>query len=72
MSPLKPTDSFKDYYIKLQGLYENAVNILTAINQSLVSNASEITVDIADTDDTKTTVRIPSFLYMEQIRTVRK
>ena len=38
---------------------------MTAINQSLVSNASEITVDIADTDDTTTTVRIPSFLYME-------
>ena len=59
------TDSLKDYYVKLQGLYDNAVNILTAINQSLVSNASEITVDVADTDDTTTTVRIPSFLYME-------
>ena len=62
---INTTDSLKDYYVKLQGLYENAVNILTAINQSLVSNASEITVDIADTDDTTTTVRIPSFLYME-------
>ena len=59
------TDSLKDYYVKLQGLYENAVNILTAINQSFASNASEITVDIADTDDSVTTVRIPSFLYME-------
>ena len=59
------TDSLKDYYVKLQGLYNNAVNILTAINQSLVSNASEITIDVADTDDTTTTVRIPSFLYME-------
>lgn len=64
-TPINTTDSLKDYYVKLQGLYENAVNILTAINQSLVSNASEITVDIADTDDTTTTVRIPSFLYME-------
>lgn len=64
-SQINITDSLKDYYVKLQGLYENAVNILTAINQSLVSNASEITVDIADTDDTTTTVRIPSFLYME-------
>lgn len=59
------TNSLKDYYVKLQGLYDNAVNILTAINQSLVSNASEITIDLADTDDTTTTVRIPSFLYME-------
>ena len=64
-SQINTTDSLKDYYVKLQGLYENAVNILTAINQSLVSNASEITVDIADTDDITTTVRIPSFLYME-------
>ena len=66
-TPIKTnsTDSLKDYYVKLQALYENAVNILTAINQSLVSNASEITINVADTDDTTTTVRIPSFLHME-------
>ena len=58
-------ESLKEYYIKLQGLYDNCYNILTAINQSLSTNAPEITVDIADTDDAVTTLRIPSFLYME-------
>ena len=66
-TPIKTntTDSLKDYYVKLQGLYDNAVKILTAINQSLISNASEITVDVAYSNDTPVTVRIPSFLYME-------
>lgn len=58
-------DSLKEYYLKLQGLYENALNMLTAINSSLSTNASEITIDVADSDDSSTTVRIPSFLYLE-------
>lgn len=58
-------ESLKEYYIKLQALYDNCYNILTAIDQSLSTNAPEITIDIADTDDAVTTVRIPSFLYME-------
>ncbi len=58
-------ESLKEYYIKLQRLYDNCYNMLTAINQSLSTNASEITVSVADTDDTTTTLRIPSFLYME-------
>ena len=43
-------DSLKEYYIKLHDLYNNAVNILTAVNQSLSTTASEVTVDILDTD----------------------
>lgn len=58
-------ESLKEYYIKLQRLYDNCYNMLTAVNQSLSTNASEITVSVADTDDTTTTLRIPSFLYME-------
>lgn len=59
------TDSLKEYYVKLQGMYVNVVNMLTAINQSLSSTSSEITVSVVDTDDAKTVVRIPSFLYLE-------
>ena len=59
------TDSLKAYYVKLQTLYNNALNMLTAINQSLMTNSSEIAVNIADTDDVSTTVRIPSFLNLE-------
>lgn len=58
-------DSLKEYYIKLQNMYENAVNMLTAINTSLSTSAPEITVDVLDNDNTFTTVRVPSFIYLE-------
>lgn len=58
-------DTLKEYYVKLEGLWNNVTNVLFAINQSLHTNSSEITVQIADTDNTSTTVRIPSFLYLE-------
>ena len=58
-------NSLKEYYVKLQELYNNAVNILTAINQSLSTSASEITVNVTNSDDTVSKIRIPSFLYLE-------
>ena len=57
--------SLKEYYININKLYNNAVNILTAINQSFHSSASEINVTYTDTDDLTQTIRIPSFLYLE-------
>lgn len=58
-------NSLKEYYVKLQEQYENAVNILTAINQSLTTTASEITVPIMKDNYIESEVRIPSFLYLE-------
>ena len=57
--------TIKDHYIKIQELYNNAVNILTAINQSFYSSSSEINVNFLDTDNIVNTIRIPSFLYLE-------
>lgn len=57
--------SLKEYYIKLLKMYNDAVSMLTAINQSLYSSSSEITVNVGDTDDAQSTVKIPSFLYLE-------
>lgn len=57
--------SLKEYYVSLERLYNNAVNILTALNQSLSTTSSEITVTIADTDDVESTLRIPSYLHLE-------
>lgn len=57
-------NSLKEYYIKLHSLYNNAVNMLTAINQSLTSNASEVSVEIYE-NNTTSLVRIPSFLYLD-------
>ena len=57
--------TIKEHYIKIQELYSNVVNILTAINQSFQSTASEITVSYLDNDDIYKNIRIPSFLYLE-------
>ena len=58
-------DTLKEYYVNLQNMYNNAMSMLTAINQSLQTNSTEVLVNVMDTDDTYTTVRIPSFLYLE-------
>lgn len=58
-------DTLKEYYVKLEGLWNNAINMLTAINQSLHTNASEVTVNISDGENLESTIRIPSFLYLE-------
>lgn len=57
--------SLKEYYIKLQHLYNNAINILGAIEQSLTTSSPEIEVTVSDTDDSLTSIRIPSYLYLE-------
>lgn len=58
-------DSLKQYYVKLQELYSNAVNMLTAINQSLTTAASEVTVNVSDGNNGTSAVKIPSFIYLE-------
>ena len=60
--------SIKEYYIKLEKMMSNAVNMLTALNKALITTSSEITVDIVDineSNDAKTSLKIPSFLYIE-------
>lgn len=58
-------DTLKEYYVKLENLWNNALNVLTAINQSLHTNASEVTVNISDGNYGSSSIRIPSFLYLE-------
>lgn len=58
-------DSLKEYYIKLQEMYTNAVNMLTALNQSLSTTSSEVSVNIIDENNISSTIKIPSFLYLE-------
>lgn len=62
---IKTSNSIKDYYIRLERMHKNVQNMLNALNQSLISNSSEVTVTVADSDDALTTLRIPSFLYLE-------
>lgn len=57
--------ALKEYYVNLQKMYNKAVNMLSAINQSLTTSAPEIVVNVADSDDATSMVRIPSYLYLE-------
>lgn len=61
----QPSNSIKDYYIRLERMHKNVQNMLSALNQSLISNTAEVTVTVADSDDALTTLKIPSFLYLE-------
>ena len=65
MSVQGKNNSIKEYYVNLQGLYNNAVNLLTAINQSLTTSASEVSITVTNNDNTSSVIRIPSFLYLE-------
>ena len=57
--------ALKEYYVNLQKMYNKAVSMLSAINQSLTTSAPEILVNVADSDDATSMVRIPSYLYLE-------
>lgn len=58
-------NSIKEYYTKLQGLYTQCYDMLKALNQSLSSKSTEITLNVTELDGTKTKLRIPSYLYLE-------
>lgn len=58
---LTENSSLKEYYIKLQSMYNDAVNMLTSINQSLLSRSPEISIKLED----DTEYRIPSLLYLD-------
>ena len=58
-------NSIKEYYTKLQGLYSQCYDMLKALNQSLSSKSTEITVNVSNIDGSTNKVRIPSFLYLE-------
>lgn len=57
--------TLRDYYISIQKLYSNAVNMLTAINQSLTTSAATVDITVTGTNNTESRLRIPSFLYLE-------
>jgi len=51
-------DTLKEYYVNLQTMYNNAVNMLTAINQSLQSTSTDVLVNIMDTNSCIRIIRI--------------
>lgn len=58
--------SLKEYYKNIQTLYTNAVNMMTAINQSLTSNSSKVYVNLINNDgEVYSKVQLPSMIYLE-------
>lgn len=57
--------SLKDYYVRIEELYNESVKLLLALNKSLTSNASEVNVQITNSNGTSSSIKIPSFLYIE-------
>lgn len=58
-------NSIKEYYTKLQGLYSQCYDMLTTINKSMSTKASEISMTLTNIDGTTQKVKVPSFLYLE-------
>lgn len=57
-------NSLKEYYIKLTEMYNRSLSMIEAMNQSLTSNSSEVSVTV-NMGNEETVLRIPSVLYLE-------
>lgn len=58
-------NNLKEYYVNLNKMMENAVNMLTAINQSLISSSQSVTSTVVMSNGETMQINIPSFLYLE-------
>lgn len=58
-------DSIKEYYTKLHGAYVQCYDMLKAMTQSLSTKDSEISLVTVSPKGERETVRIPSFLHLE-------
>ena len=62
----KLSTGLKEYYSNIQALYTNAVNMMSALNQSLTSNSSKVYVSLIDSaGNTYSRIQLPSLLYLE-------
>lgn len=65
MDNLNKSNSLKEYYINIEKMMNNAVAMINAINQALSTSSSEVSINLINGDNTTSTVRIPSFLFLE-------
>ena len=57
-------NSLKEYYVNLTKLYNNALSMVEAMNQSLSSTSTNINITLT-VDDEEKTMTIPSLFYLE-------
>ena len=58
-------NTIKEYYVKILDLYNNCVNMLTALNQSLSTTSPQVTLTMSDGNGNTSKMKIPSFIYLE-------
>lgn len=58
-------DSLKEYYTKLHGMYVQCYDMMKAMNQSLTTKDSEISLVTVNAQGERETIKIPSYLYLE-------
>lgn len=58
-------DSLKEYYTKLHGMYLQCYDMIKAMNQSLSTKDSQISLVVVNAQGERETVKIPSYLYLE-------
>lgn len=58
-------DSLKEYYTKLHGMYIQCYDMMKAMNQSLTTKDSEISLVVVNSQGERETIKIPSYLYLE-------
>ena len=59
------SSSLKEYYVNIERMMSNALSMINAMNQALVTSSSQITVNLINGDNTTSEVKIPSFIYLE-------
>ena len=65
MNNVSINNSLKEYYIQLKNIADNAITLLNGINSAFTSYSPEVQIQLVNEDTSVQTVRIPSFLYLE-------
>lgn len=58
-------NSIKEYYTKLHGMYVQCYDMIKAMTQSLSTRDSQISLVVTNPQGERETLRIPSFLYLD-------
>ena len=58
-------NSIKEYYTKLHGMYIQCYDMIKAMTQSLSTRDSQISLVVTNPQGERETLRIPSFLYLD-------
>ena len=62
---MNENNTIKEYYVKILNLYNNCLNLITALNQSLSTTSPQVVVSMTDDDNNVIEQKIPSYVFLE-------